>query len=273
VTVTARRHAAVLGKPVAHSLSPVLHRAAYASLGLDWDYTAIECAEDDLALVVGERTDWAGFSCTMPLKHAAFELAERRSEAATAVGAANTLLPLDGGAWLADNTDVDGVVNALAEHRVDAAELTILGAGGTAQAVLVAAKRLGSRSCTALVRDVSRAAALRATAERAGVAITIGELGVGAVALHAGLVVSTLPAGAADQFAGQSWRSDQVVLDVTYDPWPSALAASVVSCGATVIGGAQMLLHQAARQVELMTGQQAPLAAMRAALQQALAGR
>lgn len=267
------RRAAVLGRPVAHSLSPVLHRAAYAALGLHWQYEAIECGADDLAGVLADRVDWAGFSCTMPLKRAALELAQDSSDDARAVGAANTLRPLAGGGWRADNTDVTGLLAALGEVGERSRRpgprppgVTLLGAGGTAQAALVALARLGAPDCAVLVRNPARTGELRAAAARAGIRVAVSPLSGDAPELAAPLVISTLPAGAADPVAGWPWAPDQTVVDVVYAPWPTSLAAAAASGGATVVGGALMLLHQAAAQVELMTGSPAPLEAMRTAL-------
>jgi shikimate dehydrogenase len=260
------RRAAVLGRPIEHSLSPVLHRAAYVALGLGWAYEAIDCGVADLATVLAGRGDWAGFSCTMPLKHAALALADEATPLATRVGAANTLLPRPGGGWVADNTDVAGIVAALGGAPLGTARVAVLGAGGTAQAVLVALAQLGVTSCALLVRDPSRAAAAVATATAAGIRAEVGELTPPAAQLDTDLVVSTLPPGAADALAARAWRPGQTLLDVAYDPWPSVIAAAVESAGGAVISGAQLLLHQAAAQVELMTGRRAPLEAMRAAL-------
>ena len=262
------RHAAVLGQPITHSLSPVLHNAAYRALGLGWEYTAIECGVEELPTVLAERTDWAGFSLTMPLKRAGLELAVQLSPRAAVVGAANTLLPVDGG-WLAGNTDVAGVLGALAESGRGPASLTVLGAGGTAQAVVAAAAELELFEVSVLVRDPSRTAELRDTADRAGVQLTISTLTVDNDALDAAFVVSTLPAGAADVIAARDWHEHQVVLDAVYAGWPTALASAADSAGATVLSGALMLLHQAVAQVALMTGRPAPQDAMRAALRAA----
>ncbi|MCW2495979.1 MAG: aroE [Jatrophihabitans sp.] len=256
----------MLGRPIEHSLSPVLHNAAYTALGLPWQYQAQDCGVVDLSGVLAERADWAGFSLTMPLKRAALEQAVQASSRARAVGAANTLLPVDGGGWRADNTDVQGVLGALAEASCRPSTATLLGAGGTAQAALVALAELGLRECAVLVRDTGRTVDLQATAAAAGVTLRLGELTVAAPELGAGLVVSTLPAGAADGLAVAPWRSDQTLLDVVYAPWPTALAAAVSASGGAVLSGALMLLHQAMAQVELMTGRAAPAAAMRAAL-------
>lgn len=268
--------AAVLGHPVAHSLSPVLHRAAYAALGLDWTYEAIDCRAEQLPDLLAARSDWAGFSCTMPLKHAAMDVASDVDPSALRVGAANTLLPRQGGGWSAANTDVDGVLGALSEARGSWTTVTVLGAGGTAQAVVAALGGTGLQTLDVLVRDPARTAALRATAERCEVQLRVGALGGengtgghGASALHADLLVSTLPAGAADPVAERIGRPGQTVLDVVYEPWPTALAAAAGRSGAHVLSGALMLLHQAAQQVQLMTGRPAPIDAMRAALQSA----
>ena len=260
------RHAAVLGTPVAHSLSPVLHRAAYAALGLDWAYEAIECDAASLPAVLAARDDWAGLSCTMPLKRAVLEVADEVMPTAALVGAGNTLLPLADGGWRAANTDVAGIVAAVREHRVAPASATVLGAGGTAQAAVVALSALGLSACTVLVRDTARTGDVLGTGAACGVSVTVEVLGATARALAADLVISTLPRGAADPLADAVWRPGQAVLDAVYDPWPTVLAAAAQSAGATVISGALMLLHQAAAQVELMTGRTAPVDAMRDAL-------
>ncbi|HEY3736820.1 MAG TPA: shikimate dehydrogenase [Jatrophihabitans sp.] len=260
------RHCAVLGKPIAHSLSPVLHNAAYAALGLDWSYGAIECDEDDLRAVLAARRDWAGFSCTMPLKRAILDIADEVRPVAAAVGAGNTLLPGEDGGWIADNTDVAGIVASLAEHAVRPDSATILGAGGTAQAVVAALVVAGAQRVTLLVRDVERTAEIRATAQALGVYLEVEPLAANSPAFLADLIISTLPAGAADAYADQAWTSGQAVLDVVYGDRPTRLAAVAAESGATVVSGALMLLHQAATQVELMTGLQAPVAQMRVAL-------
>lgn len=254
--------AAVLGRPIGHSLSPVLHRAAYAALGLNWTYEAIDCGVEDLASVLAERADWTGFSCTMPLKRAALELASSVAPMAAAAGAANTLLRTPDG-WRADNTDVVGIVAAIGSAPQSA---TVLGAGGTAQAAVVALSVLGVDRCTVLVRDPARTREVQASAAAVGIHLEIERLDAAAPAFDAPLVISTLPAGAADAFASRPWRRGQTVLDAIYDPWPTPLAAAAGAAGATVRSGALMLLHQATAQVQLMTGRAAPMAEMRAAL-------
>jgi shikimate dehydrogenase len=257
----------VLGQPITHSLSPVLHRAAYAALGLDdWSYDAIECAAGDLpGRVAGSGPEWVGFSCTMPLKRAALALATLARPRATAVGAANTLLRHPDG-WVADNTDVLGVLGAIGERALPTTPVALLGAGGTAQAVVVALAELGVGEIAAHVRAPERARELVTTAERAGVTVRLRSLDD---PVAAGLIVSTLPAGAADPLASRSWPGTAALLDAVYSPWPTPLASAVRAAGGLAVGGAVILLHQAAAQVELMTGYPAPVEAMRAALRSA----
>jgi len=255
----------VLGRPISHSLSPVLHGSAYRALGLGWRFTAIDLGADELAPFLRVRgPEWVGFAATMPLKRAVLELADTASARALAVGAGNTLLHRPDGSWAADNTDVAGIVAALTEAGVRPVTATVLGAGGTAQAAVVALAELGLSRCTVLVRDVARTVDVVETAGRAGIEVQFGLLGDAT----GELVISTLPPGAADPLTDHPWRPDQALLDAVYAPWPTRLAAAVASAGGVVVSGALMLLHQAAVQVELMTGRPAPVEAMRAALRE-----
>lgn len=274
--MTVVRRAAVLGRPIDHSLSPVLHRAAYAALGLTgWTYERHDCGADELpGFVDSLGPDWAGMSLTMPLKHAALQVAGRATERAAAVGAANTLVPDGDGGWLADNTDVHGVVGALGDAGTGAIrQVTVLGAGGTAQAVIAALAELGSPETAVLVRDLGRATGVRETAERMGVPITVLDGVPDRPLPPADLVVSTLPGRAADAYAGTRWSRGTVLFDVLYEPWPTALAVSARAAGCTVVTGLDMLLHQAVEQVRLMTGHPGPVEAMRTALRSAAVSR
>ena len=172
-----RVRAAVLGSPIAHSLSPVLHLAAYRALGLaDWDYEKHECVEPGLAgFVAGLGPDWAGLSLTMPLKRVALEVADEISPLAAATGAANTLV-LTGGRRYADNTDVAGIIATLRGAGFDGGgRAVVLGAGGTAQAALAALRELGVGEIEVLVRSVGRTGELRATADRIGVTPAVSD--------------------------------------------------------------------------------------------------
>ena len=144
---------AVLGSPIAHSLSPVLHRAAYAELGLDWTYEAIEVKEDGLEVFLDDLTDeWRGLSLTMPLKRVALDLVDQRSEVAATVGSVNTiLLGRDHGRGSGDNTDVPGARAALSEQGLDGARTArIVGGGATAASIAHALATLGPVSYTHL---------------------------------------------------------------------------------------------------------------------------
>jgi shikimate dehydrogenase len=262
--------AAVLGRPVSHSLSPVLHRAAYASLGLtDWTYDALDVGGEDLPdLLAGLGEEWRGFSVTMPCKQAAVAVADVVEPLPELLHAANTLVHTDDG-WRAENTDVTGVGMALQLAGVErVTHAAIIGAGGTAAAAAVALSSLGAQHVDIVVRDPARAAELTRVFRVLDVSTTVIPL-TGAD-LDASLVVSTVPVGAQPDLLDLPWRAGHTVLDVLYAPWPTPLAERVRGAGGTVIDGLDMLFWQAAVQVELFTGQPAPIAAMRAALDAAV---
>jgi len=267
---------AVLGDPIGHSLSPALHRAGYAELGLEWSYDAFPVRSGGLsAFLAGLGGDWRGLSLTMPLKREALALWDREvgpvasvSHRARAAGAVNTLVRTSYG-WAGDNTDVPGAVAALRE-RVDAEPATaaILGAGATAASTGLALAELGARRITLLARDADRAEETRAViaGHRAGPTVTVA--GIGETA-EADLLVSTVPADAQTPELVARWREVPVLFEVVYDPYPTPLQA--VATG-TVVSGLDLLVHQAVLQFELFTDRPAPLEAMRAAGLQALAG-
>lgn len=268
--------AAVLGSPVAHSLSPVLHRAAYAEMGLDdWSYDAFEVGEDALeGFLAGLDGSWRGLSLTMPLKRVALSLADSVSDLAAKVGGANTLVLRDG-LRAADNTDVHGIVTALREAGLDGvASALVLGGGATAASALAALSRFGVPRVSVAVRSPERAAEAVEVGARFGVSAQVVRLDEVEGALPADLVVSTLPGRAADAFAEPVAASGAALFDVVYAPWPTALARAVAVAGGRVVGGFEMLLHQAVRQVVLMTGRDdVPVEAMRAAGEAELARR
>jgi shikimate dehydrogenase len=260
--------AAVLGSPVAHSLSPALHRAAYRALGLTgWTYDAIECDEAGLpAMLDGCGPDWAGLSLTMPLKRAVLPLLDAAEPLAADVGGANTVI-FAAGARHGHNTDVPGMITALAAAGISGSgPVLILGGGATACSALAAARGLGASEATAAVRDPARARGLLDAADRLGITVRLADFGRAEPGGSWHLLISTVPANAADTYAERMRRGDLVpaaVLDAVYHPWPTALAAAAEQTGAAIIGGFELLLHQAARQVELMTARTAPTAAMR----------
>lgn len=272
LVVAGPARAAVLGAPVAHSLSPVLHTAGYRELGLTgWTYEAIECDEQGLApFLHSVGPDWAGLSLTMPLKRAVLPLLDEIERLAADVGAANTVLLRDG-RRLGFNTDVPGMVTALRRAGVTSGRnALILGSGATACSALAAVRELGATDVAVAARSRLRAEPLLAVAARLGLAVKLIDLDAADALGHARwrLLISTIPAAGAAAVAKQI-ESDavhaDVVFDVGYDPWPTALATAAQSAGMVVISGYELLVSQAVGQFELMTGRAAPVAAMRAA--------
>ncbi|GAB2586303.1 shikimate dehydrogenase [Streptomyces capparidis] len=274
------RRAAVLGSPIAHSLSPVLHRTAYAELGLaDWTYERHEVDEAALpgflARTAPERHRWAGLSLTMPLKRAVIPLLDEITPTAASVDAVNTVVFTEDGRLTGHNTDIPGMVAALAERGVtEAGSAAVLGAGATASSALAALARICRGEVRVYARGSARAEEVRLVAERLGVAARPVPWERAAEAFTADLVVSTTPAGATDALADAVPDRPGALFDVLYDPWPTRLSAAWRARGGSVVGGLDLLVHQAVLQVELMTGcRPAPLTAMRRAGEQALAGR
>jgi shikimate dehydrogenase len=276
--VTVERRAAVCGKPIAHSLSPVIHTAGFAAAGLfDWSYSTFECAEAEFPdLVRSLGPEWAGLSVTMPLKEVALTLAASASPVAAAIGAANTLVRRPDGTWYADNTDVPGMVRVLGHAGLAASPaISVLGGGGTARAALATAAQLGAIAVTVVTRRSESLTELTPAADALGLRLA----GIGwadaATAFDADAVISTVPKGAADELvATVSWRPGSVFFDAIYDPWPTPLAAAAAAHGVRVASGLDLLLAQALGQFEQFTGVvPAPEAAMREALMAAAAAR
>ncbi|MER7698689.1 shikimate dehydrogenase [Streptomyces sp. NPDC096095] len=271
------RRAAVLGSPIAHSLSPVLHRAAYAELGLDhWSYDRFEVDEAALpGFLDGLDASWAGLSLTMPLKRAVIPLLDEISATAASVEAVNTVVFTEDGRRAGDNTDIPGMIAALRERGIDKVEsAAVLGAGATASSALAALAAVCSGPVTACVRGPGRAAEMRAWGERLGVDVVVADWADAATALSAPLVIATTPAGATDALAASVPKTPGILFDVLYEPWPTALATAWSSRGGAVVGGLDLLVHQALLQVERMTGRApAPLGAMRQAGEAALTAR
>ncbi|MCX5395861.1 shikimate dehydrogenase [Streptomyces sp. NBC_00102] len=271
------RRAAVLGSPITHSLSPVLHRAAYAELGLaHWSYNRFDVDEAGLPGFFADLdASWAGLSLTMPLKRAVIPLLDAVSGTAAAVEAVNTVVLTEDGRRVGDNTDIPGMVAALRERGVDKVEsAAVLGAGATASSALAALSQICAGPVTTYVRSRARADEMRGWGERLGVDITVADWADAAEAFAAPLVVATTPAGTTDALAAAVPDAPGTLFDVLYEPWPTALAAAWTDRGGAVVGGLDLLVHQAVFQVEQMTGRSpAPLAAMRTAGEAALAAR
>ncbi|MFD4692280.1 shikimate dehydrogenase [Streptomyces sp. NPDC058463] len=271
------RRAAVLGSPIAHSLSPALHRAAYAELGLDdWSYDRFDVDEAALpGFVEGLDASWAGLSLTMPLKRAIIPLLDGISETAASVEAVNTVVFTEDGRRVGDNTDIPGMIAALHERGVEKVEsAAVLGAGATASSAVAALAAICTGPVTVYVRSRERGDEMRGWGDRLGVDVRVADWTSAGEALRAPLVIATTPAGTTDALAGAVPDAPGTLFDVLYEPWPTALAARWSAAEGTVVAGLDLLVHQAVLQVEQMTGRSpGPLAAMRVAGEEALAAR
>lgn len=277
--MTGPARAAVLGSPIGHSKSPALHHAAYRHLGVDIAYSAVEMTPEQLeAYMDGLRGDpdttddqdttdscWRGLSVTMPLKSAMVKYVDRLSETASALGVLNTVT-FDAGAagptLTGHNTDVTGMIRAI-NHAGGTTERSavILGAGGTSLAAAAALAALGVDRVSLCVRDPARAADTVRFAERAGLQVSVVPMQDSAAVLSgARLVISTLPPHAADAMAaaprlqGRVDGGAGILLDVAYEPWPSALAQTWRARGGVIVPGLEMLLYQGLEQVRMFTG-------------------
>jgi len=266
------RRCGVLGSPVAHSLSPTLHRAAYGALGLDWEYGAHDVDTAGLAdFVAGLGTQWRGLSLTMPLKEVALGLCDRVDGAARLAGSVNTMLLEPAGGVTGLNTDVPGFVAAWREAGItQVGHAVIVGAGATARSAVVALASVEAAQISVLARSPDRAGLLLALVDELGLDGQVGPLSAGWERQHVDLVVSTVPISAHDvamtRLAERLVAGAGAVSDVVYAPRLTAFILAARRSGLPYAEGFDLLLHQAARQVELMTGcLAAPLEAMRAA--------
>lgn len=245
---------AVLGSPIGHSRSPLLHRAAISALGVDATYDAIEVTEAELPDFVSTLPDeWGGLSLTMPLKAAIRTLVVSECETSRLTGSVNTVVRAPDG-WHGFNTDVVGAETAISQTLgTHFRTATILGAGATASSILVALSRLGISDVTILAREVSRTTQVSDLADRLGLRRTVAGLGEGST--QSDLIVNTIPGGIEldphiiDDIDGGA------LFDVAYDPWPTALAREWTRRGLPVASGLTMLLWQAVRQARLFYGE------------------
>lgn len=247
----------VWGDPIAHSRSPQLHAAAYAVLGLPWEYGRRRVSEATFETELGSLDGaWRGLSLTMPLKSVAFDAAATRDRRAELTGAVNTLL-LDPAGHRGFNTDVGGIVRALAAEGVTAVPTArIVGAGATATSALVALAELGATLVEVVARRPQAVEPLRDLGERLGVNVVTASF---AASRHAGvpLTIATLPGDARieDAAADALANAGGLLLDVVYGHWPTALSEAWDRAGAPARSGLGMLLHQAVLQVRIfLTG-------------------
>jgi shikimate dehydrogenase len=247
----------VLGSPIAHSKSPALHAAAYGRLGLPWQYSAIEVVEGSLGAFLNTLdASWRGLSLTMPLKREVLPLLDSRSGLVDKIGAANTVLieegPAGGLSLSGFNTDVGGITGALADHGVERVELAhLIGTGATAATALVAVAHLGAERVLVSGRRPEALGELVALGTRIGVRVETRQFG-GPVPFRAELVIDTLPGGV-EPVDDPVIDDADALLDVSYDPWPTARAQRWLDRGGLVVDGLEMLLHQAIGQVRIFT--------------------
>lgn len=258
----------IIGWPVAHSLSPAMHNAAFAALGLDWLYAAfpVESARVVPAVRGLAAAGVAGLNVTIPHKQAVLDACSAVSPAVEAIGAANTLVPDGDGGWRADNTDAPGFLRALDEAAplaLEGRDVLLIGAGGAARALAFA---LGGRG--ARIRVANRTA-VRAAELGDPVEFTPG--GIAEACRHAALVVNCTSLGLTDTGVPADLPLDclgpaHVVADVVYRPGGTPWLAAVAARGARTVDGLGMLLHQGAAAFVQWTGVEPPVAVMRSAL-------
>lgn len=266
--------AGVLGWPLAHTLSPTIHNAAFRRAGIDCVYLAWPVAPDDLgAAVAGLRALGAlGANVTMPHKERVAGHLDALSAEAAAVGAVNTIAVAADG-LVGHNTDVDGfraVLESDAGFDARGRSAVVLGAGGAARAVVKALADAGAGDVAVAARDAERAATVAALAGGRAVA---WDDAAGAAAA-ADVVVNATPVGGdgSDPAPGASFRAGQVVVDLVYDPPSTPLVERARAAGADAWGGLGMLVHQAAASFRIWTGREPPVEAMSAAAVHALGG-
>ncbi|MBT1675221.1 shikimate dehydrogenase family protein [Curtobacterium aurantiacum] len=253
-----RTHLAVLGSPIAHSLSPTLHAAAYDALDLAFTYGRHEVASGELAaFVAGLGPEWRGLSLTMPLKREVLPLLDRTTPLVDELGVANTVAFRHEGSAIVRagaNTDVQGLVRPVEALGHLPGEATILGGGATAASALTAAVRLGASLVRVFVRDTAKTHTLVDLAVRLGVTLEVHPL-TELAGTHHGFVLSTLPGGAADPLEFRPSGPDAVLFDVAYEPWPTAVASRWTDAGGRVLNGLDMLTEQAIGQIRFfLTG-------------------
>jgi shikimate dehydrogenase len=267
------RSAGVVGRPVGHSLSPAIFAAAFRELGLDWTYGAFDVGEEELAGLVGRMaSDLSGLSVTMPYKEAVIPHLDGLSPVASDLRSVNCIAR-EGGQTVGHSTDGPGLVDSLVVDEglaVDGATVVLVGAGGAGRAV---ARALGEAGAAVVVvnRSPERAAEavrLAGSGARAG---TVADVAAAAIVVNA----TNLGMAGDDRLPvdAELLRAGQTVVDLVYHPAETPLLRAAAAAGARTVGGLGMLVHQAAHQLRLWTGQDAPVAAMRAGAEAELARR
>lgn len=277
--MSAPRIAAVIGSPVGHSLSPVIHQAAFDAAGVNWVYTAFDIAAGraDEALAAMRLLGVAGLSVTMPHKTDIARLVDRLEPAARALDSVNTV-SWDGDQLVGSSTDGAGFVASLADAGVDVAgtRVAVIGAGGAARSVIDALGRAGAADITVLnrTRDRAEQAASLSSAASVGIESDLNRADIVVNATSVGMGVEPDEATADDLPCDVGLlRSGQIVADLVYHPLETAWIRSAAAIGATTVDGLGMLVHQAALQQEQWLDARPDTAAMRIAALAELAAR
>ncbi|MGV8852888.1 MAG: shikimate dehydrogenase family protein [Rhodoglobus sp.] len=277
-TESFRRKLAVLGSPISHSLSPTIHRAAYATLGFDWEYNAIDMTGEALpAFLSALDNRWRGLSLTMPLKRDVVPLLDWVDPLVELAGGANTVVLTDQG-LRGYNTDVEGAMRSFLDAGLSSLDsVWILGAGATAASLLIASVRLGARRVEVFARTPAKAQGLRQLGESLGASVALRPWAEAALAADIPTaIVTTVPGGVLDVHFDERVRTSAALFDVAYDPWPSEVAQGWMAVGGTAISGHDLLINQAIAQVRIfaagtpdvpLVGEADAIDAMRAAIE------
>ena len=252
--------AAVLGSPIAHSLSPKIHTKAFELLGIVGEYQAIEVEEKSFPAFFAKNSEekWNGFSLTMPLKEIVLQASTQVDDRATRINSANTLYRSCDG-WAVTSTDYLAFETLLS---VDAnSNVAIIGGGGTARAA-IGSLNSKLRSVDVLLRNPARLQAMSTAAPD----IEVNRCEMGTSLDSYDLIIQTTPSGAFDQYATNLNSTTGVLLECLYKPWPTPLASRFADLGGTVISGKELLVEQALFQIELFTQMKIDFAQMRQAL-------
>ena len=253
----------ILGRPVAHSLSPAMHNAAFAAQGINAVYVAFPVTDLNLAVQGLRGLGIGGVSVTIPFKEAIIPLLDEVDPEAKIIGAVNTVVNQDG-VLKGTNTDWQGALAALQEHvQLSGQRVLLLGAGGAGRAIAYAVQRAGGQIW---VTDVDWGRAQTLAQEFQVKALPWAE----APQIKVDVLINATPVGmapheAASPFPAAKLQTGQVVMDIVYKPLQTRLLREAAARGSRIIDGLEMLIYQGARQFELFTGQSAPVAVMRQA--------
>jgi shikimate dehydrogenase len=267
------RHAGVIGSPVRHSLSPVLHNAAYQALDLDLVYGAYEVQPGaaEVALAGAKALGFVGISVTTPHKDVIAAVSDERTRRVELLGAANSVAIKDGRA-IADSTDGVGLLADLARSSgfdASGARCAVLGAGGAARDVVLSFADAGAAQVVVVNRSQSKAAVAAGLAGDRGAVGSVDDLADFDIVVNAtsiGLLPGSEAEAVARSFAA-NLHPGQLVVDLVYRPSRTAFLGFALEAGARIRNGLGMLVHQAAGQVEFFTGLPAPIEAMWASVE------